>query len=112
MTTDNLERPDPILTDPPGTADERFPAPELAPRAKLGQRIRHETHVCGGTISLSGAAAWDHSSRWAATSADTPPVETCSGPDPEHRPPRGRQSAHSEHTIVRASASRLRWCTR
>ncbi len=64
MTTDNLERPDPILTDPPGTADERFPAPELAPRAKLGQRIRHETHVCGGTISLSGAAARDHSSRW------------------------------------------------
>ena len=63
MTT-HVDLPDPILSDPPGTTDGRMPVPELPPRAKMGQRVRHETHLCGGTISVVGDAAWDRSSLW------------------------------------------------
>ncbi len=63
MTVD-VEFPDPILSDPPGTTDGRMPARELPPRAKVGQRVRHETHLCGGTISVVGDTAWDRSSLW------------------------------------------------
>ncbi len=60
----DVDFPDPILSDPAGTTDGRMPAQELSPRAKVGQRVRHETHLCGGTISVVGDAAWDRSSLW------------------------------------------------
>ncbi len=63
MTVD-VDLPDPILSDPPGTTDGRMPARELPPRAKASQRVRHETHLCGGTISVVGDTAWDRSSLW------------------------------------------------
>ncbi len=63
MTAD-VDLPDPFLSDPAGTTDGRVPVPELPPRAKVGQRVRHETHLCGGTISVVGDAAWDRSSLW------------------------------------------------
>lgn len=60
----DVDFPDPILSDPAGTTDGRMPAQELSPRAKASQRVRHETHLCGGTISVVGNAAWDRSSLW------------------------------------------------
>ncbi len=63
MTAD-VDLSDPILSDPPGTTDRRTPAQELPPRTKVGQRVRHETHLCGGTISVVGDTAWDRSNLW------------------------------------------------
>ena len=64
LMTADVDLPDPILSDPSGTIDWRLPAAELPPRTKVGQRVRHETHLCGGTISVVGDAAWDRSSLW------------------------------------------------